>query len=423
MKKKVAITIVALFMAVVAFAALKFTVFRKHEPDISFTTARVKRGKISNTVTATGTLEAIETVDVGTQVSGVIKNIYVDFNSDVKKGQLLAEIDKRPLEAQLEQSEASLNDAKAELNFQTATYNRNKALFEKKLISQADFDQVIYNYEKAQANLMNAKSSYNRTLINLNYATITSPIDGVVLNRAVDQGQTVAASFNTPTLFTIANDLTQMKVEASVDEADIGQVKDGQRVEFTVDAYPDLTFPGKITEVRLQPVITSNVVTYTVIIDAPNPDKKLMPGMTATTTIFVDEADNDLLIPVNAASFRPDSTLMYAYNAGRKQNHKRTNKGEKNQNHHTGPGIKPNQFESGNAESENTKIVWVKKDDSIYPVTVKINITDGINYGITSGLQDGDSVILSMIRTNGSVKARQGGARSPFMPTPPRRRR
>jgi HlyD family secretion protein len=394
------------------------------QENIQFQTATVTRGKITNTVTATGTLEAIETVEVGTQVSGVIEKIYVDFNSDVKKGQVLAQIDKRPLEAQLEQSKASLDDATAELNYQTATYDRNKALFEKKLISQADFDQVIYSYAKAKASLMNARSSYSRTLINLNYATITSPIDGVVLNRAVDQGQTVAASFNTPTLFSIANDLTQMKVEASVDEADIGQVKKNQRVEFSVDAYPDITFPGVVTEVRLQPVITSNVVTYTVIINAPNPDKKLMPGMTATTTIFVKEADNELLIPMQALKFQPDPQILKLYHpditrnpsanlqpSGKFSGDQKMNFENEGKNNKT-------------SDNESHHVVWIKKERNIYPVPVEININDGIHYGITAELHEGDTIILSASQSKSGFSASaSSSARSPFMPTPPRRRR
>jgi HlyD family secretion protein len=208
----------------------------KRRKSYSFETAKIEKGTISNTITATGTLEAITTVEVGTQVSGVIEKIYVDYNSVVKKGQLLAQLDETPLLATLEQSKASVDQAEAQVKYQKATYDRYKALLEKKLIAQADFDQAEYNYKNAVATLNNAKSVHEKNRINLSYARIYSPIDGIILDRAVDEGQTVAASFNTPTLFTIANDLTQMRVEANVDEADIGQVRNGQRVEFTVDA-------------------------------------------------------------------------------------------------------------------------------------------------------------------------------------------
>ena len=423
MKKKLIIVLAAVLIIVFAFAAVKVISFRKEGANIAFETAVIKRGKISNTVTATGTLEAIQTVAVGTQVSGVIKKIYVDFNSEVKKGQLLAQIDETPLLAQLQQSKATVDDAEAELEFQTATYTRNKTLFEKKLISQADFDQVTYNYNKAKATLLNAKAVYNRNKINLDYATITSPINGVILNRAVDQGQTVAASFNTPTLFSIANDLTQMRVEASVDEADIGQVKRGQRVEFTVDAYPDLKFPGQITEVRLQPVITSNVVTYTVIIGAPNPDKKLMPGMTASTIIFVQEANDEFLIPMKAVKFSPDEELLKAYQASHQDIKEGDNFSASGRTKFK-PGLdtKSDSTGSDSTGDVNSMRVWVKRENRIFPVPIEVDISDGISYGIKAGLQEGDSVILSMSQSTTGTKAHQASARSPFMPTPPRRR-
>ena len=287
--------------------------FKSAEQTFSFETAKVGKGTISNTVTATGTLEAIKTVEVGTQVSGVIEKILVDFNSQVKKGQLLAQLDETPLLAQLEQSKSSVDQAEAQVKYQKATYDRYKVLVGKKLIAQSDFDLAEYNYNNAVAALKNAKSVYDKNRINLSYARIYSPIDGIILNRAVDEGQTVAASFNTPTLFTIANDLTQMRVEAKVDEADIGQIKMNQRVRFTVDAYPDLKFTGSVSEIRKQPVVTSNVVTYTVIIQAPNPETKLMPGMTASTTIFVNEKNDILVVPGKAVRFSPDQEVYSTY--------------------------------------------------------------------------------------------------------------
>ena len=223
---------------------------------------------------------------IGTQVSGVIKKIYVDFNSNVKNGQLLAELDKTPLQTQVQQAQASLDDSKSEVEYQKASFERFKALLDKKLVEQADYDQVKYSYNKALANLKTAQAGYDKAIVNLNYASIYSPIVGVILNRAVDQGQTVAASFSTPNLFTIGNDLTMMQVQANVDEADIGQLQKGQPVSFTVDAYPTESFKGDVRQIRLQPVVTSNVVTYTVIVNAPNPEFKLMPGMTANITVL-----------------------------------------------------------------------------------------------------------------------------------------
>lgn len=279
----------------------------------TFETAVVKKGSVINTITATGTVQADTTVLIGTQVSGVIKKIYVDFNSNVKKGQLLAELDKTPLITQVQQAQASLDDSKSEEAFQKATHERFKALLDKKLVAQADYDQVKYNYDKAVANVKTSQAGYDKAIVNLNYATITSPIVGVILNRAVDQGQTVAASFNTPNLFTIGNDLTKMQVQANVDEADIGQVKSGQPVTFTVDAFPAETFKGDVRQIRLQPVVTNNVVTYTVIVNAPNPEKKLMPGMTANITVLVQKLDSVLIVPGKALRFTPDATWLAEY--------------------------------------------------------------------------------------------------------------
>jgi HlyD family secretion protein len=287
MKKKMLIIIAAVsIIGIAALLALK--PFSKKEAVVAFNTVKVEKGDISNTVTATGTIQALKTVNVGTQVSGIILHIYVDFNDHVKQGQLLAKLDETPLRTQLDQSQSAVDQAQSQLHFEEATYNRLKVLYDKKLIAQNDYDQALYNYENSKASLANAKSGLDRAKVNLQYATITSPIDGVVLNRAIEEGQTVAASFSTPTLFTIVNDLTQMEVQTSVDEADIGKVKNGQRVQFTVDAYSDLKFEGTVSQVRLQPVTTNNVVTYVVILNAPNPDKKLMPGMTASATIYVE---------------------------------------------------------------------------------------------------------------------------------------
>ena len=308
MRKKLILIAALLLVSVVSILAI--TLFSKKKPEFSFETARVTEGKITNAVTATGTIEAITTVNVGTQVSGIIRHIYVDFNDKVKKGQVLAQLDETVLKAQVDQSQAAVDQALAEYNFQKATYDRLKVLFEKNLIAQSDYDQALYNYQNSKAALSNAKSSLSRAKVNLAYATIYSPIDGVVLNRAIEEGQTVAASFNTPTLFTIVNDLTQMEVQTSVDEADIGKVKQGQRVEFTVDAYPDIKFEGEVSQVRLQPITTNNVVTYNVILRAPNPDKKLMPGMTASATIFVQEDDHALIVSGRALRFRPDEEYL-----------------------------------------------------------------------------------------------------------------
>ncbi|MDD4645420.1 MAG: efflux RND transporter periplasmic adaptor subunit [Bacteroidales bacterium] len=399
MKKSIKLVLLATSVLLVG-TALTLNSCKKNKAEFNFETAMVSKGDLSNSVSATGTLEAIQTVDVGTQVSGVILHLYADFNTVVKKGQLLAELDKTPLLASLQEAKASVADAKAELEYQEATFNRIKALFDKKLVAQTDYDQALYNYNKAKANIISVQAKYERADINLKYATISSPIDGVVLNRAVEEGQTVAASFNTPTLFSIANDLTQMEVQANIDEADIGKVKQDQRVEFTVDAYPEEIFQGSVSQVRIEPVITSNVVTYTVIINAPNPDKKLMPGMTATITVFTDEMQGALTIPGKALRFTPDAQLLAAYNSTLSAN-----------------ANSPDNALAGNKSSSQ---VWVKDGSKIHPVQVVTGMDNGTSIEIKSGLKEGDVVVLSMsqsVAVGNGAKAQT--AKSPFMPTPP----
>jgi HlyD family secretion protein len=406
MKKRTIIII-----AIVATAmATAFMILKPKEIDaekINIETAKAEKGTVSKTVTATGTLEAITTVEVGTQVSGIIENIYVDFNSYIKKGQLLARIDTTNLAAAMEQSQATLDNAKAELDYQQANYNRVAPLSAKKLISQSDYDQTVYNLNKAKASYNSALAQHKKNQINLDYAMIYSPINGIVLNRAVEEGQTVAASFNTPTLFTIANDLTQMRVEADVDEADIGQVKQGQRVEFTVDAYPDRIFDGEVTEVRLEPTVTNNVVTYTIIISAPNPDYKLMPGMTAETEIYVQERKDVLVVPSKALRFTPDQKLLFSYMSSQPRPEK--------------PGGAPSMPGMENNQTEQGSVVWVKKDSVIRPVPVKTGMDDDINVEILTGINPGDEVILGMEETGKTSNAPTAGG-NPFMPGPPGRR-
>jgi len=371
---------------------------KENKQGFSFETVTVKRGNVSNTVTATGTIQAIKTVAVGTQVSGVVSKIYADFNSHVKKGQLLAEIDKAPLLSNLENAQAALDNAKAELTFQTSTYTKSKALYDKNLIAQSDYDQALYNYKKAEANMVTAKTGYEKSKINLDYASIYSPIDGVVLNRAVDEGQTVAASFSTPTLFSIANDLTQMQVEANIDEADIGQIRQGQKVDFTVDAFPELKFVGEITQIRLQPITTNNVVTYTVIVKAPNPDMKLMPGMTANITAVIEDAKDILTVPANALRFKPDSALIENY---------RFSLPEKERASLTAKPALPN---------EKQTLIWVKKGNNFYSIPVVVGISDGITSELKSGVAEGEEIIISMEATTDAAKK---AASSPFMPKRP----
>jgi len=405
MKKKILYIGSAVVILVAGYFG--FRSFQSAEQIFAFETAKIGKGTISNTITATGTIEAIKTVAVGTQVSGVIEKIFVDFNSQVKKGQLLAQIDETPLLAQLQQSKASVDQADAQVKYQKATYDRFQVLIGKKLIAQSDFDLAEYNYNNAVASLSSAKSVYDKNKINLSYARIYSPIDGIILNRAVDEGQTVAASFNTPTLFSIANDLTQMRVEAKVDEADIGQISMNQRVQFTVDAYPDLKFAGSVTEIRMQPVVTSNVVTYTVIVQAPNPDLKLMPGMTASITIYANEKKDITIVPGKALLFTPDEVTYSAYlkTVPVEDIKKMVPKIQK---------IDPSQ--------KDLNFIWTKNGGVIQKNEVKIGSNDGINYELVSGLNEGDEIILSMTAEKATVE-KKTASKSPFMPQRPGQRR
>lgn len=406
-------------LATIIVTAVIFNACRTKAPIYSIESVKVKKGNVSNTVTATGTLQALKTVDVGTQVSGVILNLYADYNSVVKKGQLLAELDKTPLLATLNNAQASLDDSKAELTYKSAQYNRIKALYEKQLVAQTEYDEALYLYSKALAASKISQSNYEKAKINLDYATISSPIDGVVLSREVSEGQTVAASFSAPTLFSIARDLTQMQVEANIDEADIGEVKKGQRVEFTVDAYSTMKFAGKVTEIRLQSVTTSNVVTYTVIVEAPNPDKKLMPGMTANIVVYVAEAIDVLTIPVKATQFRPDSAALASFaksSSEHSEGHSENLSEKKPADGSTGST-------SGNKPAEPGQMptmVWVKSKDGIHPVPIETGVSDWVNIEVKKGLKEGDEVITSINSSLAAIPQASAGG-SPFMPKPPKR--
>jgi HlyD family secretion protein len=419
MKKRNLIIIASVLVLVLILIVIKSCSSKATK--VTLDTVKVRKGSVSTTITATGTIEAIKTVEVGTRVSGEISKIYVDYNSEVKAGQLLAELDRKSLKTALTISEATLDNAKSEMTFQTSNYNRIKALSDKKLVSESDYDQALYSFEQAQTSLKTAQLNYDKSKIDLEYAYIYSPIDGVVLSRAVDEGQTVAASFSTPTLFTIAKDLTRMQVEASIDEADIGLVHNNQRVEFTVDAYPNDKFEGKITQIRLEPVVTSNVVTYTVIVEAPNPEKKLMPGMTASISVFVEEANNVLVVSSKAARFNPDQTLLDAYfNSLPESERPKLEQKE---------GTTPPDLQSGmpgsnmsENQTDSTTMVWVKTGSDIHPVPVVTGINNDIDVEIKSGLKEGDELVtaINADATSASTTT-QKTASSPFMPKMPSR--
>ena len=362
----------------------------KHK--VTYATATIHKGEISESVTATGTIEPVTEVEVGTQVSGIIDKIHVDYNSVVTKGQLIAEMDRVTLQSELASQRAAYNGAKAEYEYQKKLYERNKTLNEKQLIAATDYEQSVYNYEKAKSNYESSQASLAKAERNLSYATITSPIDGVVISRDVEAGQTVASGFETPTLFTIAADLTQMQVVADVDEADIGQVADGQRVQFSVDAYPDDTFEGTVLQVRLEATTESNVVTYEVVIDAPNPDLKLKPGLTANVTIFTLEKDDATAVPTKALRFVPNAELL----------------GEL--------GLTIDQTEQQAAPG--SRELWVKEGTTLRPRRVYAGAASGDMTEITEGLTGSEEIVTGLV----TAKPREEAAaieRSPFMPGPP----
>ncbi len=382
-KKKIIIISVLVVAGITAFFIIK-----SGKKEVQFNTAVAEEKTLQQTVTATGYVQPVDKVDVGTQVSGVIEKIYVDFNSQVKKGELLAELDKSTLREKLSQSNASLSSAQSDLLYSQQNYDRIKQLYDAKAATKASYEDATNKLAQAKMAVINAKANVHQADVNLSYADIYSPIDGVVLNRAVDQGQTVAASFSTPTLFTIANDLTKMQVEADVDEADIGQVRIGQKVEFTVDSYSDDTFTGTVRQIRLQPTVTSNVVTYTVIIEAPNPDEKLFPGMTASVTITTQEAKG-IAIPTEALKFSPTSEVAK----------------------HLNITVTP--------DAKNEKKIWVRTPVDIEKRNVKTALNDGINVIVTEGLKPGEEVVLSASLEKKTKKSEEEAPSNPFMPKPP----
>ena len=397
--------IILIAVAVVAVAGISIRLFggstAKHK--VTYETATVIKGEISESITATGTIEPVTEVEVGTQVSGIIDKIYADYNSVVTKGQLIAEMDRVTLQSEVASQRAAYNGAKAEYEYQRKNYERNRKLHEKQLISDTDYEQSVYNYEKAKSSYESSQASLAKAERNLSYATITSPIDGVVINRAVEEGQTVASGFETPTLFTIAADLTQMQVVAYVDEADIGGVKDGQRVTFRVDAYPNDTFEGVVTQIRLgEDSSTSSgssgtsgtVVTYEVVISAPNPDLKLKPRLTANVTIYTLDRKNVLSVPARALRFTPEKPLIGGNDIVK------------------------------DCESEHK--LWTREGNTFIAHPVTVGISNGVNTEIVSGIDEGATVVTEATigRMPGEgptadMPQEPSGEKSPFMPGPP----
>lgn len=370
--------------------ALMFTILVScgKKEQIQFETAEVTTRDLSTTVTATGTIEPVTKVEVGTQVSGIIDKIFVDFNSEVKKGQVIAELDKTNLLSELSNAQSNLSNAQSNLTYQSANFKRYDTLYQKGLISANDYEQARLNYEQARQQVAIEKQNVAKAQTNLGYATITAPIDGVVLSKEVEEGQTVASAMTTPTLFIIARDLTDMRVIANVDEADIGEVKEGQRVSFTVDAYPDDVFNGTVTQVRQEATTESNVVTYEVVISAPNDDLKLKPGLTANVTIYSMERNNVLCVPTTALKFNPNQAILPE-----------------------GDRI---------IGTDADKKVWVADGHDVRAVSVTTGVTGGSYTEIISGLKSGEKVITGVSSNHGPHGDEESdGGSNPFMPGPP----
>ena len=358
----------------------------KKEEKVTFDTAKVENTNIQTSITATGTIEPVTSVTVGTQVSGIVSRLYVDYNSVVKKGQVIAELDRTNLISELNTAKANLSSAQSTVAYELANYNRYKTLYDKGLVSADEYESALLSYRKANEQVNTSRESVQKAQTNLGYATITSPIDGVILSKSVEEGQTVAASFNTPELFVIAQDLTDMRVIADIDEADIGGVKEGQRVSFTVDAFPDDTFEGQVTQVRQEATTESNVVTYEVVISAPNADLKLKPGLTANVTIYTLEKNNVLAVPAKALRFHPNEALL--------------------------------QKEETISDCEGDHKLWTKEGNEFKAHKVEIGTSNGVMTEIVSGIAAGTEVLTDFNISGGAAEVEQQQGGNPFMPRP-----
>ena len=376
---------IAVVAAIIVVALLKCTGGNKEEK-ISFDTAKVEKTNIQTSITATGTIEPVTSVTVGTQVSGIVSHLYVDYNSIVKKGQVIAELDRTNLISELNTAKANLSSAQSSLNYQLSNYNRYKELHDKGLVSADEFESARLQYLQAKEQVNSSKENVQKAQTNLGYATITSPIDGVILSKSVEEGQTVAASFNTPELFVIAQDLTNMRVIADIDEADIGGVKEGQRVSFTVDAFPDDHFEGAVTQVRQQATTESNVVTYEVVISAPNNDLKLKPGLTANVTIYTLEKNDVMAAPAKALRFQPNEAFLQ--------------KGESID------------------DCEGDHKLWTKEGTVFKAHKVEIGTSNGMMTEITGGIAEGTEVLTDFNISGGAAQQPEQQASNPFMPRP-----
>ena len=366
MKKKIfsKVWIAMILVVVIAVAAWLLSGGKKEE-QINFKQEKVATHTLQNSITATGTIEAVTSVTVGTQVSGIVNKLYVDYNSVVKKGQVIAELDKTNLISELNTSKANLASTESNLSYQSANMKRYQTLYKKGLVSADEYENALLAYRQAKEQVASSRENVQRAQTNLGYATITSPIDGTVISKSVEEGQTVAASFNTPELFTIAKDLKNMQVIANVDEADIGGVAVGNRVNFTVDAYPDDTFEGVVKQVRLEATTTNNVVTYEVVISAPNADLKLKPGLTANVTIFTKEQANILSVANKALRFTPTKETV-------------------------GKDMKI-------VDCKGKNKVWTLNGNTLTAHSVNIGQSDAMHTQIISGIKAGQSVVTEIV--------------------------
>lgn len=423
MKKKRFVTIAVL--VVIVAGGVTFFATRGNSEAVQWLTLPVNRGNVDVVVTATGTLAPDTTVQVGTQVSGTIAKLYVDWNSRVRSGQVVAQLDTTFLWASVEQAQANLDKMKVAEEQARITLNRVKQLFQRNLDSQSDYDTALGNFQTSQANVIQAQTSLDQAKINLGYATIRSPISGVVISRNVDIGQTVASSFNTPTLFTIANDLSDMQVQALVDEGDIGNVKVGELVTFTVDAYPNSVFKGTVKQIRLEPTTVQNVVEYTVIIDVPNPDMKLLPGMTANLTIQIAHAGDVLKVPTTALRFMPPeqyrAELVKAIPDSVKERFRQRFNKERSQHAGGAPSFAGNQgfgqaggesnYQNRNLTPGSYFMVWVLNGKQIKPVRVQIGLSDGTNTQVEGDLRPGEPVVVGTLMSSAGSQRQT----NPFM--------
>jgi HlyD family secretion protein len=414
--------IIIILIVLLAGAATWYFFFRKEEKTVVLTTEKPKIGYTSKSVTATGTVQPVDTVAVGSQVSGTIKVLNADFNAKVKKGQLLAELDKSLFQAQADQYKANLQLQRATLAYQKSTFDRQSQLYNVGAISKADYENAQSQYQTAEASVLSVQAQLNGAEKNLDYASIYSPVDGVVMTRNVSVGQTVAASFNTPTLFIIAKDISKMQVQAAVSEADIGDVRIGLRTTFTVDAYPDITFTGTVNQVRLEPAVSANVVTYSTIITAPNQDLKLRPGMTANIFIFTKEVDSAILISAKALKYKPDEALGKQYQlfpdtVDEREVAKEARRSSNN------PLSAPHHRKDSSSRQVDTApatgtpaFVWVKTGDSLVEKKITTGINNDTKVQVLSGLDLDDEVVNGEeVETKSAAKG-SGAVRSPFMP-------